>query len=64
MAKVFGDYPQALRNTVAIAERCDVDLSGTVHRLPNFDVPPPFESPEDYFRQRGEARASRTGCRA
>ena len=49
MAAVFGDYPEALRNTVAIAERCDVDLSGTVHRLPNFDVPPPFESPDEYF---------------
>ena len=49
MAAVFGDHPEALRNTVAIAERCDVDLSGTVHRLPNFDVPSPFESPDDYF---------------
>ena len=49
MAAVFGDFPEALRNTVAIAERCDVDLSGTVHRLPNFDVPAPFESPDDYF---------------
>ena len=49
MAAVFGDYPEAMRSTVAIAERCDVDLSGTVHRLPKFDVPPPFESPEDYF---------------
>ena len=49
MAAVFGDHPEALKNTVAIAERCDVDLSGTVHRLPNFDVPPPFESPDDYF---------------
>ncbi len=49
MAAVFGDFPEALRNTVAIAERCDVDLSGTVHRLPHFDVPAPFESPDDYF---------------
>ena len=49
MAAVFGDFPEALRNTVAVGERCDVDLSGTVHRLPNFDVPAPFESPEDYF---------------
>ena len=49
MAAVFGEFPDALSNTVAIAERCDVDLSGTVHRLPNFDVPPPFESPDDYF---------------
>ena len=49
MAAVFGDCPEAMRSTVEIAERCDVDLSGTVHRLPRFDVPQPFESPEDYF---------------
>lgn len=49
MAQVFGDFPEALGNTVAIAERCDLDLSGTIHRLPNFDVPEPFTSPDDYF---------------
>jgi len=35
----FGEYPDALTNTVRIAERCHVDLSGTVNHLPNFDVP-------------------------
>ena len=49
MAAVFGDYPEALRNTLAIAERCDVDLSKTTHHLPNFDVPEPFTSPDEYF---------------
>ena len=49
MAAIFGDFPEALRNTVAIAERCDVDLSETIPHLPNFDVPPPFASPEEYF---------------
>src|SRR5687768_526068 len=39
MASVFGDFPEALANTVRIAERCQVDLSGTVNHLPNFDVP-------------------------
>ena len=39
MATVFSDFPEALRNTVAIAERCDVDLSGSASHLPNFDVP-------------------------
>ena len=29
MAAVFGHLPEALRNTVAIAERCNVDLSDT-----------------------------------
>jgi len=42
MLAVFGDWPQALSNTVAIAERCDVELSTTEHHLPIFDVPAPF----------------------
>ena len=42
MAQGFGDFPEALRNTVRIAERCQVDLSGTVNHLPNFDVPDGF----------------------
>ncbi len=42
MAEVFRDFPEALRNTVAIADRCNVDLGGTVNHLPTFDVPAPF----------------------
>jgi DNA polymerase-3 subunit alpha len=39
MAAVFKDFPDALANTMRIAERCSVDLSGTVNHLPNFEVP-------------------------
>jgi DNA polymerase III subunit alpha len=42
MAGIFGDIPEALANTVRIAERCHVDLSQTVNSLPNFDVPAGF----------------------
>jgi DNA polymerase-3 subunit alpha len=42
MAQVFGDFPEALANTVRIAERCQVDLSGRENHLPNFDVPAEF----------------------
>ena len=48
MEAVFGDWPQALSNTVAIAERCDVDLSNPGSHLPNFDVPEGFTL-EGYF---------------
>jgi DNA polymerase-3 subunit alpha len=48
MTQVFADVPEALANTVRIAERCHVDLSGTVNHLPNFDVPAGF-SLDDYF---------------
>ncbi|MBI2223135.1 MAG: DNA polymerase III subunit alpha [Acidobacteria bacterium] len=48
MWQVFGDYPEALRNTVRIAERCDVTLPSGENFLPNFDVPAPFTL-DDYF---------------
>ena len=48
MAEIFKDYPEALANTVRIAERCHVDLSGTVNHLPNFEVPAGFTL-DEYF---------------
>ncbi len=41
MAEVFSDHPSALRNTLELAERCDVELAvdtGEYH-LPDFQVP-------------------------
>jgi DNA polymerase-3 subunit alpha len=42
MAEAFKDYPDALSNTLRIAERCDVTLAKDVNYLPNFDVPAGF----------------------
>ena len=42
MARVFKDFPQALANTVAIAERCHVNLDTKANYLPNFEVPPGY----------------------
>jgi DNA polymerase III subunit alpha len=50
MAQIFSDVPEALANTMRIAERCNVDLSQTVNYLPNFDVPPGFTL-DGYFEQ-------------
>jgi len=62
MARTFGDYPDALANTVRIAERCGVQLEEGKNYLPNFDVPPGFTL-DDYFehvvRQGFQARLSR-----
>jgi DNA polymerase-3 subunit alpha len=59
MAEVFKDFPDALRNTMRIAERCNVRLEEGANYLPNFDVPAPFTLDEyfehvarDGFRQR------------
>ncbi|MCY4598546.1 MAG: DNA polymerase III subunit alpha [Acidobacteria bacterium] len=62
MAGIFGDFPEALQNTVAIAERCDVDLSAKENHLPGFDVPEGF-TVDGYFehvvRQGFEERLTR-----
>ncbi len=42
MAEVFGDFPEALGNTVRIAERCNVSLPEGEAFLPNFTVPAGF----------------------
>ena len=39
MFEVFGDYPEALKNTVRISERCNVSLEEQQNHLPNFSVP-------------------------
>ena len=50
MAGVFGDFPEALSNTLLVAERCDVDLGPTVNHLPDFDVPA-GSTLDEYFEQ-------------
>ncbi len=62
MSNVFGDHPQALKNTMLIAERCNVTLPSGENFLPNFDVPGGFTL-DDYFehmtRQGFETRLPR-----
>ncbi|HXD72900.1 MAG TPA: DNA polymerase III subunit alpha [Vicinamibacterales bacterium] len=48
MAEAFQDYPEALANTMRIAERCDVNLAKGRNYLPNFDVPAGF-TVDSYF---------------
>src|SRR5215510_8800555 len=48
MLRVFPDHADAIRRTVRIAERCQVDLSFKENYLPNFDVPAGF-SLDEYF---------------
>ncbi|MBM4335607.1 MAG: DNA polymerase III subunit alpha [Deltaproteobacteria bacterium] len=39
MAEVFHDLPQALSNTVEIAERCTLEIETGVYQMPQFQVP-------------------------
>jgi DNA polymerase-3 subunit alpha len=48
MAELFKDYPDALANTVRIAERVNVDIASGTHHLPQFDVPDGFDI-DSYF---------------
>jgi DNA polymerase-3 subunit alpha len=48
MAAVFGDFPEALRNTLLIAERCDVTIPKGQNHLPSFGVPDGYDL-EAYF---------------
>jgi len=42
MGAVFKDLPEAYRNTIAVAERCNVDLSFGQFHLPKYQVPEGF----------------------
>ncbi len=58
MAALFAEIPEALSNTVAIAERCAVDLSFKGYHLPEFPVPDGFDA-GSYLRKLCEAGAER-----
>ena len=48
MAALFPDHPEALQNTLKIAERCNVDFEFGHFHLPNFDLPQGY-SAESYL---------------
>ena len=50
MSALFRELPQALSNTVEIAERCNVDLATKGYHLPRFPVPPGYTA-ETYLRE-------------
>lgn len=44
------NIPEALENTVKIAEKCNVEFEFGHTILPNYEVPPEYETHYDYFR--------------
>ncbi len=64
MQAIFGEVPDALSNTLLIAQRCDVNLSVKDYRLPEFPVPDGYTA-ETYLRHLcNEGAARRYGDRA
>jgi len=58
MSKLFSEVPDALSNTLLIAERCNVDLGFKGYHLPEFPVPDGHTA-ESYLRSLCEAGAER-----
>jgi DNA polymerase-3 subunit alpha len=50
MQAAFAEFPEALRNTVAVAERCNLQLGFGRPLLPAFPLPAGESSPEEYLR--------------
>jgi len=55
MAALFPDYPEAIANTVRIAERCVEDIpsigvTDLPKYLPDFDIPAGYENSDSYLR--------------
>ena len=44
MTRLFGSVPESLTNTLAIAERCEIDLSFKGYHLPKFELPDGVDS--------------------
>jgi len=50
MTSLFAEIPEAISNTLSIAERCHIDLSFSGYHLPQFEVPPGY-TPSTYLRE-------------
>ena len=51
MIEYFSNVPQAIENTVKIAQECNVEFEFGHTILPNYDVPKEFETHYDYFKK-------------
>ncbi|MFH1687068.1 MAG: DNA polymerase III subunit alpha [bacterium] len=49
MEKVLGDFKDALQNTIAVAEACNVELELGQLKLPVFPIPTEFVNPDQYL---------------
>jgi DNA polymerase III subunit alpha len=50
MAHIFRDHPEAVTNTLAIAERCNVDIEFNVPKYPDY-TPPAGMTQNEYLRK-------------
>ena len=50
MAELFKFAPEAIANTVKIAERCNLEIEFPGPLLPDFAIPEEFDTPDEYLR--------------
>ncbi|MBN1522528.1 MAG: DNA polymerase III subunit alpha, partial [Candidatus Aureabacteria bacterium] len=50
MKKLFKDVPSALKNTIAIQEKCNIELDFSSMHMPRF-TPPDEKKPNDYLKE-------------
>ncbi len=50
MCELFSHTPEACSNTLAIAEKCDLQFPKHGFILPKFDIPPEFPNSAEYFK--------------
>ncbi|MBQ8032656.1 MAG: DNA polymerase III subunit alpha, partial [Elusimicrobiaceae bacterium] len=50
MCALFSHTPEACQNTLAIAEKCDLQFPKHGFILPKFDIPPQFPNSAEYFK--------------
>ena len=51
MSEYFSNFPDAIENTVKIADKCNVEFEFGHTILPNYDVPKGFETHYDYLKK-------------
>ena len=51
MSEYFKNFPDAIENTVKIAEKCNVEFEFGHTILPNYDVPEEYATHYDYFKK-------------
>ena len=51
MSEYFSAFPDAIENTVKIAEKCNVDFEFGNTILPNYDVPEEYETHYDFMKK-------------
>ena len=53
MEQLFSDHPEAIKNTLEVADRCNLDfhLDEVKVQLPHYDVPEGFSSSDEYLEK-------------